>query len=145
MAFGLALGMPIGESRGGVFALGPELLANGGFDTDTVWVKGVSWAISAGVATITTPASLSALTQTVSPIVGRLYRVEFTISAYVGGAASIRFRNSGANVVTFTSAIANGTYIAFATLPATANEFSIVAPNSLANYSVDNASLRVVL
>lgn len=124
--------------------IGPEMLLNGGFDTDTVWTKGLSWVIAAGVATVTTPASLSALVQAVSPVVNATYRVTFTISGYVGGAASIRFRNAGANVITFTSAIADGTYTADAVLPSAADEFAIVAPNALASYSVDNVSLKRV-
>lgn len=124
--------------------IGPEMLANGGFDTDTVWTKGLSWAIAAGVATVTTPVAASALTQAVSPVVGATYRVTFTVSGYVGGAASVRFRNAGANVVTFTSAIANGTYTADVVLTGAADELAIVAPNSLASYSVDNVSLKRV-
>jgi len=130
-----ALGTPL---------LGPELLANGGFDSDTVWTKGLSWAIAAGVATIVTPVALSSLTQSVSPTIGATYRVTFTVSGYIGGAASVRFRNSGANVVTFTGVAANGTYTADVVLPGAANEFAIVAPNSLASYSIDNVSLKQV-
>jgi len=56
-----AVGQPVGlalDKRLGL-ALGAELVSNGGFDTDTVWVKGTGWSIGSGVATFN-PAGQSA-------------------------------------------------------------------------------------
>jgi hypothetical protein len=143
MAFGHALAMSHRAQSGGL--LSAELLTNGSFATDTVWVKGLNWTIAAGVASVSAPAAASRLYQTLTLVVGALYRVEFTISGYVGGAAQVRLTNGGTTGTTFMSAVANGTYVAYAVLAATATELSFVAPNSAAVYSIDNVSLKRVL
>jgi hypothetical protein len=74
-----------------------------------------------------------------------MYRVVFTVSGYVGGSAQVRLTNGGTTGTTFTSAIADGTYIAYATLASAATELSFIAPNSSAIYSIDDVSLREVI
>jgi hypothetical protein len=69
------LGIMIGVTMRGGVPLAPELLVNGGFDTDTDWAKGTGWAISAGRATHT-GATGSGLQQTVSGLtIGASYRL----------------------------------------------------------------------
>lgn len=126
-------------------SLGPELLTNGGFDTDTVWVKGVGWVIAAGLATVTLPAAASGLTQAVSVIAGRTYLASFTLSGYVGGSIRTRLQNSGVMVSNQPSFIANGTYSTLLLATGAGNEFAFFAPNSLSSLSVDSASLRLVI
>lgn len=124
---------------------GPELLANGNFATDTVWVKGASWVIAGNAATVTTPAAASLLSQALALTVGNLYRVQYTVTAYTSGALFVRFTNAGATVTTISSSSAVGTYTGIIRLTGAADSLSFVAPNSLASYSISNASLRRVI
>lgn len=59
--------------------LGPELVINGGFASDTAWTKGAQWTIAAGVAT-KAGAGTSLLQQSIAVVVGRSYTVTFTIT-----------------------------------------------------------------
>ena len=126
-------------------SLGPELLTNGDFATDTVWVKGVGWVIAAGIATVTLPAAASGLTQTVSVTAGRTYLASFTLSGYVGGSIRTRLQNSGVMVSNQPAFVANGTYSTLLVATGAGNELAFFAPNSLASLSVDSASLRLVI
>jgi len=47
---------------------GAELITNGGFDTDSDWVKGTGWTISGGQASITSPVVAAGISQT--PLAG---------------------------------------------------------------------------
>lgn len=140
LSFGHGMtGVPRGVS------LGTELVTGGTFDDATGWTLGTGWSIASGVATISAPPSSSRLWRAASLTAGRTYLAQITVSAYIGGSMFFRLTNTGASVVTLLSALANGTYSAFVTLPSAANEVSIVAPNVLAAYSVDNVSVREVL
>jgi len=44
------VGLMLDKSKG--LVLGPELVTNGTFDTDTGWTKGTGWSISGGQASI---------------------------------------------------------------------------------------------
>ena len=126
-------------------SLGPELLSNGGFLTDTVWVKGLSWTIAANAATVLTPVATSLLSQALALTPGAMYRVQYTVTAYTSGALFVRFTNAGANVTTISSASGLGTVTAMGRLTGAADSLSFVAPNSLAAYSISNVSLRLVV
>lgn len=67
------------EGAGGfVPQMGPELVTNGAFASDTAWTKGAQWTIASGVAT-KTGAGTSLLQQSIAIVVGRSYTVTFTI------------------------------------------------------------------
>ena len=61
----------------------PELVTNGGFDSDTAWAKGTGWTISGGKASISGAATVSDLTQIggIAVTDGFAYLVEFDIDA----------------------------------------------------------------
>jgi len=63
--------------------IGPELVTNGGFDTDTVWTKGPGWTISGGVASCS--GSSSSLVQNFTSVSGAVYAVSFDVSSYTSG------------------------------------------------------------
>lgn len=66
-------------------ALGPELVVNGDFSTDSVWTKGAGWTIAGGTA-VGAAGSASALSQ--GPIAltpGNPYYVVFNIVTRTGG------------------------------------------------------------
>lgn len=143
MALGLGSCLPL--RRSGAYALGSELLTNGGFDTDTVWAKGTGWTISGGLATFSVPGAVSFLTQTVSPTVGATYAVTIVVTSVISPLLTVRFTNAGATVNSFSPGIsAPGTYVRYATLSGAADGLSISASAS-ASGSVDSISLKKVL
>jgi hypothetical protein len=98
------IGSPVGimldkSKMGGLSAAAfiagqPELVTNGGFDTDTGWTKGTGWTISGGQAVGTSVATSQALRQTIVAPAGDLYVV--TLDAVVtAGLFNIWFNTSG--------------------------------------------------
>lgn len=59
-------------------------LQNGGFDTDTIWLKGTGWAISGGKAT-KTPGSSQNIMQSCGLVGGTTYRLTFVTSGRTAG------------------------------------------------------------
>jgi hypothetical protein len=68
--------------------LGPELLVNGGFDSDTVWSK-TNVTISAGQAHLTATATLSQATVP-APVSGKRYQLTYTITDISTGSSNIK-------------------------------------------------------
>jgi hypothetical protein len=64
-----------------VSLLGPELVTNGTFDTDTAWTKGAGWTISGGSASVSGASSASDLGQIISVTDGLLYAVTFDVTS----------------------------------------------------------------
>jgi len=114
----------------------PELITNGGFDTDTVWTKGTGWVISGGVAS--SPDALGNLSQTAVLVPGRRYRVTFTVLNYVDGSTRFRLGTTATNATLRT---ANGTYVEDGTADGTT--FQIVT-TSTGTYDIDNVSVKLV-
>jgi len=114
----------------------PELITNGGFDTDTVWTKGTGWVISGGVAS--SPDALGNLSQTAVLVPGRRYRVTFTVLNYVDGSTRFRLGTTATNATLRT---ANGTYVEDGTADGTT--FQIVT-TSTGTYDIDNVSVKEV-
>ena len=72
-------------------AIGPELVVNGSFATDTAWTKGTGWTIAAGVATAVATGA-SALSQVIAALVpGKTYRVTFSITAQTVAGDGVAF------------------------------------------------------
>lgn len=118
---------------------GPELVVNGGFDTDSGWAKQTGWTISDGVATKTSEVGLSWVYQ--EPLtVGKLYKCSFTITQYTGGNVKI-----GAGAAYGIPRTSVGTYTDY--LICTVAPFAGVISDVDANFigSVDNISFREVL
>ncbi len=75
---------------------GPELVTNGGFDTDTDWTKGTGWTIAGGVAT-KAAGTAAGLDQAETLIVGAAYLLTFTVARtagtltpqFIGGATQV--------------------------------------------------------
>lgn len=130
-----ALGTPL---------LGPELLANGGFDSDTVWTKGTGWTIAAGQAICTTPGASSLLSQAFVPIVGRTYYAVVVVSSMTAPALSLRFTNAGANVTNTATAIGvSGTFTRLMIPVSAADSFSING-TAAALAAIDSVSLKLL-
>lgn len=120
------------------FSIGPELVTNGDFATDTVWTKGTGWTIASGVATATNASgTLSQSIPALTP--GLTYRVEYTLTL-VSGSVNIQ-PNLGSTVATSRSA--SGTYSQnIVHAGATTLTFVIVGQSGTSN--IDNVSVRQV-
>jgi hypothetical protein len=70
--------------------LGPELITNGDFATDTDWSKGSGWAIGGGVASCDGSTQFSQLTQTNVAPIGRNFRVSFTLVSRGASVTNLR-------------------------------------------------------
>ena len=130
--------------NGVLLGLGPELLTNGDFATDTVWVKGVGWVIAAGLATCTTPGVTSSLSQPVAFIPGRTYQMTIVVSSMAASALVPRGYNGVSVAFGIGASIsAAGTYTRLR-LATAADTFSIDG-SFAAIASVESVSLRLVL
>jgi len=67
---GDVVGLVIDSSKGGLNALGSDLVTNGTFAADSDWTKGANWTIGSGVATKTGGAANN-LTQTIGSTAGK--------------------------------------------------------------------------
>lgn len=131
-----------GYARGGVF-YGANEIANGGFDSDTVWSHPADWTIAAGIATIAVAAGTRNLTQSGLALVeGAPYEVTFTVLNYVSG--SVTASIIGGTIVSGTARSSNGTFTQILVAGPTPSTFRIQAAIS-SSLSVDNVRLRRVL
>jgi hypothetical protein len=132
------VGVLLDQSEG--LALGPELVTNGGFTTDTGWIYGAEWSISNGVATHSGPPSYviqSGFTATAGS-----YLITFDVSGNTN-AAAFSFDNYGAFPSGgYFSAMVSGTYRLIA-YTSGGTGIRIYAGNNF-NGSVDNVSIRKI-
>lgn len=73
-----------GKTLADWLATAPELVTNGGFDSDTAWTKGTGWTISGGTANFTATGSISNLSQAGSYVEGRVYEITVTATVVAG-------------------------------------------------------------
>lgn len=140
---GQSVALMLDKSQG---VLGPELLTNGGFDTDTAWTKGTGWTISGGIASANVT-GYAGIAQAIGAVVGRPYRITLTVTV-VSGALGVGIGPSGANV--FDPLITVSGQYTFLITPAagTSNGNFYVRGNGTSGAfvgSVDNISVREVL
>ena len=126
------VGLVLDKSKG--LVLGPELVTNGTFDTDTAWTKGTGWTISGGSANVSS-AGAAYLDQPNILTAGKTYRITFTVSNFVSGNITLSgtYFSPGFQVNT------NGTFTVL--LSANSTLFRIGSTNA-ASYSLDNISVR---
>lgn len=125
--------------------LGPELLLNGGFDTDTVWTNGSGWTISAGNAAVLTPGATSSLSQPAGIVNGTRYLMVISVPTMASAALVVRAYAGAAIVFSFGATItAAGTYARIVTATGAGDTFSVDG-SAAASASVDSVSLRGVL
>lgn len=79
---GAVVGLMLDKSQG--LLLGPELVTNGSFTTDTDWTKGVGWAITGGKAVATAAQFPQGVVQTLALVDGGWYRVTFDVERTLG-------------------------------------------------------------
>ena len=118
-------------------SLGPELVTNGDFATDTNWVKGTGWIISGGSANANN--STRDLYQENVVESGKYYKVTYTISNYVSGSVRVEIPSNAYDGALRT---ANGTYTEILLSGGTIILFD---GRTAFNGSIDNVSVKEVL
>lgn len=137
MAISLGIGVGLTHLRG--VTLGPELVANGGFDTDTVWTKGAGWTIGGGVATKTS-GNANDISQSITFTAGKSYQLTYDLTRSSGG---ITPQFLGGTVASGAFRNTSGTYTDIVAEPDGGNIFRFV-PTSTFSGSIDNVSIREI-
>lgn len=122
-------------------SLGPNLISNGTFATDTVWSKGTNWTISGGSANKTV-ASSSAVSQIISAglVGGRTYRVTGNVTLTAG---SITPSLTGGTSQAGVAISASGYFEQYITAVAGNTNLSLTAGSTFLG-SIDNITLQEV-
>lgn len=125
----------------------PELVTNGDFETDSDWVEpAVGWDILNGKANYDgTGAQFSKFYQVLDTVVGKKYKLTFTLSGISANSMNFGFGSSGGSFVEPQESFsADGTYTRI--MIADRTNHSIVIQNNTATqtFSVDNVSVKEV-
>ena len=130
------------EQGAQVNPLGPELVTNGAFDTDTDWTLGTGWEILGGELVAASVGNGQYVTSTAfSVTAGKGYLVSVEVTEVTSGSISFRF-DSGANEVELGTVSSSGSY----EFPVVAADASSVAAIRSLGFSgtIDNISVREV-
>jgi len=117
---------------------GVERVINGGFDTDSDWVKGTGWTISEGKANAVATTAL--LRQLGILTLNKLYEVTFTLVDYVGGSVKIICGDTGVGTIRS----ANGTYTENIISSGGTGVVLYIAGHSSFTGKVDNVSVKEI-
>ena len=138
---GDAVALQLDKSQG--LTLGPELVTNGGFDTDTDWAKETGWTISGGAASYSGGGG-PRLSQEIALNSESLYEIKFDLTVTSG---SIRFQlsesaNNDSNAVFSSTLIETQSVSSFLVAGSTSAFITIrpMVPSTVV--SVDNISVR---
>lgn len=134
------VGLTLDNSKG--LVLGPELVVNGSFTTDTNWTKGVGWTISGGEA-VANIASGSNLDQSVTTTINKSYQIIYTIVTATSG--GVRSRLTGATNINGSIRSTVGTYTELLYATATNSVFRISDGGAGFVGSIDNISVKELL
>jgi hypothetical protein len=131
-------------------SLGPELVVNGGFDTDTDWdytdEPFGGWTISGGKINFADPVMNSPCSQSDVVEIGKTYQVEFTLSGS-------NFSGAGGCAVSINSDVktkrtTDGTFTEIVEAAETKVSLQALPPDEFPegnSFSIDNVSVREVL
>jgi len=121
--------------------IGPELVTNGTFDTDTDWTLAAGATISGGILSFAAGASTQA-TQEVTIDSSKVYKVTIDVVRRGGG---LSLRLTGGTTKNFESAItATGSYTYYV-VPNVGNDIlSLVGTNSSNDFDIDNISVKEI-
>jgi len=115
----------------------PELVTNGGFDSDTAWTKGAGWTITGGQAVATAVAGGQNLTNASTLTVGAYYVCTYTVTV-TSGAVSPRFGNASG-----TARNTSGTYTEVGS-PTVTGAFLFERRTSDFTGTIDNVSIKEI-
>ncbi len=121
--------------------LGPELVINGDFATDSDWNKGSGWSINAGEAILTNGGGSLSKSDGIF-VVGKTYKFSIEITSISLGAFSPK-TNTGQNI--FSSVILNTVGVHTSTFTVTSGVNLQIRASGTTTGSIDNVSLKEVL
>ena len=122
------------------YALGSELITNGDFATDSDWSKGSGVTISNGKAVFTNVSNATqGLVQSNVAVIGKTYKITFTISDYNQGAVYVL---RPTNLGTGSAVSSNGTFTF--TLKAETSSSFILFTVGTTTLSIDNVSVKEI-
>ena len=119
---------------------GVELVVNGGFDTDSDWIKGSGWTILDGVASRSDATSNSYIGQTITLVANTTYKFKF-IANSISGTGSIYTPSTAETIYTYTEA---GEHIAYFTPSNTQSYILGWYGIGSADIEIDNISIQKV-
>jgi len=122
--------------------IGSELITNGGFDTDSVWIKGTGWSIGSGVANANNVPNLQRLQQDVgTSVVGNTYKYSISVSNVSGFYNVYIF-----GVYVLNKVNTEGTIEGYVTATSTNGVFWVAGASvsGLAAATIDNISVKEV-
>ena len=122
--------------NGNFSELGSEQVTNGDFSTDTNWTKGTGWTISGGL--LNASSVSSNCFQSSSFILGKTYRVTYSISNYISGLFRVTIGSSGFGQ----NRSSNGTFTE--NIVYSGANFLYLRGSSSFNGSIDNVSVKEV-
>ena len=129
------------------YALGENLVSNGGFDTDTDWSKTTGWTISGGKANWNPAVAPynNDIYRAFSFVEGTRYRITFTMSNNTTGRILLRLSGTGNQDVNggYTY-YANGTHTVEFKAQANKNFLRIYGHDSYSSFSIDDFSLKII-
>lgn len=131
-AAGQSVGLRLDKSKG--LVLGPELVTNGDFATDTGWTLGGNWSISGGTLNGAAATSYSYI-QAIGLNPSKTYRLLVSVTVSIG---SVAINLGGINEVAFTS---SGQKTATLLLDPSAIPFVYVSGSNFTG-TIDNISVR---
>ncbi len=141
MALGYGLSIP--RERLMRYAFGPNLLLNGGFTSDSVWVKGLGWTISGGRANINGLGLPSTLSQPLAAGLG-LYQVDIEVASVASPGVSVGFTLLGVPIYSIFVITSPGTYSSLVLMVASSDAIAVTATGG-AQASIESISVRRVL
>ena len=127
------------DEKNGTPVIGPELLVNGNFDTDTSWTKGSGWSISSGQATFSSPTA-AAIFQAIPVVAGRWYKVTMNVVS-MNGYFDFRLGESSVAVATMVG-VGERSYVVSAT-SSSWMAFLIYGPDN-GSIVIDSVSIREI-
>tara|TARA_E500000305_G_C4022265_1_gene239604 strand:- start:333 stop:2507 length:2175 start_codon:yes stop_codon:yes gene_type:complete len=129
------------------YALGENLVSNGGFDTDSDWSKTTGWTISGGKANWNPAVAPynNDIYRAFSFVEGTRYRITFTMSNNTTGRILLRLSGTGNQDVNggYTY-YANGTHTVEFKAQANKSFLRIYGHDSYSSFSIDDFSLRII-
>lgn len=126
-------------NNGNFSELGPELVTNGDFATDSDWTKSTGWNINNGKANALSVGSGQSLSQNLSILSNKIYKVVYTVSNYIEGGVYVRVGNSGIG----TTRQENGTFTEYITQSGNTTLY-FTAYSGSTTLSIDNISVKQV-
>ena len=115
---------------------GPELVTNGGFDSDSDWTKESGWTISDGVAVASSATNGASIYQNAGLVVGKTYEITYQVKDYTSGSVIARCGNAFG-----TARASNGFFTETVTCTTTSN--IVIRSNAAGTtLAVDNVSVR---